>query len=479
MSSHSSWYLQDDHTYPNDPTRGYFLEIDGKGGTSPVYSTTINDILPGSQISFSAYVANVGKASEFMTGRVVIYPCLRFEFADANGTTLATHSTGNIPCDASLPSPTDFIYSSQWHLHGLSFTVPSGVTTLRLTIYNDVMYNGSGNDFAIDDIEIRECAPPAPCPDTLIALTADTVICDYLLPFTWHGVLFDEPSTQSVIEQNLRGCDTIEYTLTLDTIHCERPCPEIVRLWIDTMVCDTLLPFTWHDLVFNEPDVQSIMVQSPRGCDSIEYVCTLDTIHCERPCPEIVTYSIDTLVCDTLLPFTWRGISFTKPDVQRVVEKSPRGCDSIEYVYTLDTVHCERFYPLIVNKYNWQLLCDNVLVAKLFPELTITGYQWFKNGALIPDATGDDYSEQNELQGDFQLRLELADGQFVYSYILTIAASVSNVPARVRVYNSRGELVVEQETTEAFTLQPLPAGIYLVRVEQGENVRIVKTMIAL
>ena len=162
MKNHSNWYLQDDHTYPGDKTRGYFLEIDGLGGKASFYTKVIRDVCPGSQLTFSAYVANVNKASNYIDGvHARVYPRLLFELENAyDGTILTSHSTGDIPYDADLANPTDFQYSSKWYLHGMNFVVPEGVDSIRLTIYNDVENNGAGNDFALDDIEIRLCAPP-------------------------------------------------------------------------------------------------------------------------------------------------------------------------------------------------------------------------------------------------------------------------------------------------------------------------------
>ena len=38
----SQWYIQDDHTYPNDYSRGYFMEIDGSGGNQQFYQTMVS-----------------------------------------------------------------------------------------------------------------------------------------------------------------------------------------------------------------------------------------------------------------------------------------------------------------------------------------------------------------------------------------------------------------------------------------------------
>jgi hypothetical protein len=135
---------------------------------------------------------------------------------------------------------------------------------------------------------------------------------------------------------------------------------------------------------------------------------------------------------------------------------------------TLDTVHCERLYPIIVNKYNWQLLCDNVALRRIFPDRIPTAFQWYKNQKPIPGATIDDYAEQNELNGIFQLRVTLDNEEYIWSNILEIFGSNPETPVRIHIYNSRGERVSETQVTHGF---------YLYRYEQGEHSWTQKRMI--
>ncbi len=138
--------------------------------------------------------------------------------------------------------------------------------------------------------------------------------------------------------------------------------------------------------------------------------------------------------------------------------------DCIDSIYTLhlDTFHCERLYPIIVNKYNWQLLLDNVKLRQFFPNRTARSYQWYKDDLPIPGANDDDYSEQNELHGRFQLRIELDGNQTIWSNILEINTEQAvPLPVHVRIYNSHGMPVAEDQVTH---------GIYLYRYEQGNQV---------
>ena len=53
----------------------------------------------------------------------------------------------------------------------MKFTVPQeGVDSIQMFIYNNTR-NGTGNDFAIDDIEIHACIPP-------VTLSGPEAVCE-------------------------------------------------------------------------------------------------------------------------------------------------------------------------------------------------------------------------------------------------------------------------------------------------------------
>ncbi len=557
------WHIMDDHTYPNDKTKGYLLQIDGRGDNAPFYTTTIAGLCPGSRLTFSAYVANVMTWGHYMNpNRNDIYPRMKFVLTDpSSGTELATYDTGDIPFDSAfIGDNSSWQYSAHWRLIGMNFTVPDNISRVKLTIFNNVPINGSGNDFVLDDIEIHLCAPPVaiegetevcankpttltanftndgtfaeplaykwwhsldsvtwsemsgfngenllidavqkadsgwykvavsgdgniesvncramsepfrlrvneceppepPCPG-LITITADTTVCDTLMPYRWRDTLFTEPASYEILYKNQRGCDSLLRVLTLNTQVC---CPKMVTITVDTVVCDTLMPYRWRDTLFTEPAAYEILYKDQLGCDSLLRVLTLNTQVC---CPEMVTITVDTVVCDTLLPFTWtlRNQTFVFEHAESQVRDIPHpkwtDCTDTSYILHLDTFHCEKLWPLIVNKYNWVLLLDNVTLARFFPQNVARAYQWYKNDAPIPGATDDDYSEQNELCGRFQLRIVLDNEQTIWSNILEIGEAQEELPVRVTIFNSWGMLVRENQVSH---------GVYLYRYEQGEK----------
>lgn len=719
------WHWQDDHTYFNDKTRGYLLEIDGVGGAKPFYNRKIDGVWPGAVLSFSAYVVNVHYAGQLdYFGSSYVYPRLKFVIKDANtGMELGSQSTGDIQPDWRYGTPETWAYarenqlSAEWQLVGMNFTVPQGVTSLQLYIYNDVAQNGNGNDFALDDIELHMCmpsptivAPDTVCIDTknilhadideetygtnwnfqwyysadsltweavsngdsqdlklkakpshtgwyqVAVFTSDNLTCEECRVKSephWFYVIEDCPpilcpegvlllhedieasvSTYNIaidglcantdlalivhlpdnhpsarmlfhvtdpnglelkaydtgdippdsliagttftvpdglgglrliINDNYTGTsfalDDIEIRLCLEpvTISGANPacrkqrhtmwaeydnygtiinpeyqwyfstdsagtyeplenatqafytipavhkshegwyraavaetgsidnkncrsisepyhlltkyCETAVTQLIDTTACDTLMPITWRGHEWSESGSVIDTLKDFEDDDSVYVHLSLNTKIC---CPDIRFFRIDSITCDTLMPLLWifrdTMFLFENPGEQAIEYPHHKweNCIGDVYILSLDTVHCERLYDLIVNKYNWQLVLNNVALRKFFPDLSAVEYQWYKNGEKIEGATEDDYSEQNELQGSFQLRLVMNDGLRVWSNILEIGESQPVQPVTKRIFTLQGREVTEERMTR---------GIYLIRYEQGDKVWTEKKLI--
>lgn len=432
---YSQWFIQDDHTYLNDYTRGYVLEIDGKGGNDAFYTTTF-PVCHELDLSFSAYVANV-----LEPGHNFARPKVRFLIQDElSNDTLWEQSSGPIE-----PAPSDYrqygiptTMSAPWHLVGASFHVPAWVSSIRLSIFNDED-SGFGNDFAMDDIEIRLCKPE-------VDIHSEHEICMYS-PYIFEASVTADGGFQQPYNYLWQYApDSLEFNDEgwTNVVLGERLAFESVQQSNEG----------WYRLCVTSTDID---VETERFCRAMSEPFHLKVIDC---CPEVLNGSDDIVVCDTLMPFLWHGVLFEEPSTREIMEKDMRGCDSILLVCSLDTVHCERLYPIIVNKYNWQLLCDNVALRRIFPGRTPTAFQWYKDKEPIPGATIDDYAEYNKLNGTFQLRVTLDYEEVIWSNIIEIVDSIEEIPVRVRVYNSRGEEVKESQVTHGF---------YLYRYEQGEH----------
>ena len=501
----SQWHLQDDHTYPNDKTRGYFMEVDGKGDNAAFYSLIIDDLCSGSDLSFVAYVANVMTWVQYENtpGRYA-YPRLLFRLTDpTNNAELGVYDTGEIPFDSTfLNDYSCWQQSSEWHQVGMNFTVPDGLSSVKLTIYNNSR-GTTGNDFAIDDIEVRLCMEPISIssvnpacrkkshtfygayenwgtlesPEFMWTYSADSLTWtelqrgtnkNYTIPTVhrshegWYKVTVANAGNLDMI-----NCRAESEPFKLETMYCNTA----VDQYIDTTACDTLLEYDlrWRGHEWQESDITVIdTLKDFEDDDSVYVHLSLDTKIC---CPDIQTFRIDSAICDTLLPFMWffrdTMVLFTDIGEQELPFIHHRWENCIGEIVTLalDTFHCERLYPIIVNKYNWQLLLDYTSLRRFFPERQYLAFQWYQNGEPIVGATEDDYSEQNELNGLFQLCIKLDepvdnDDEYIWSNILEIGETPAPAPVTKRIYNSSGHLVSEERMTR---------GVYLILYQQGDT----------
>jgi hypothetical protein len=131
-----------DHTHPSTGEQGYFLEVNSAEAKGQFYSCQIDGLCAGTTLYFSAWINNVLKGSGFQHHVNQI-----FVLEDFSGNTIATYYTGDIKNG-----------ESGWKQYGFRFTVPENISSVKLRITNNGM-GSHGNDFALDDIEIRFCAP--------------------------------------------------------------------------------------------------------------------------------------------------------------------------------------------------------------------------------------------------------------------------------------------------------------------------------
>jgi hypothetical protein len=137
-----------DHTNPDDKNRGYMFLVDASSNPDKFYETQITGLCDNiNQLYFSAWVANVIPTTNITA---VDDPILKFELSDSNGKIVATYITPSVPRDSEG--------DVKWKNYGFAFD-PKGYSSLTLKIYNNET-GSMGNDFALDDIEVRLCVPP-------------------------------------------------------------------------------------------------------------------------------------------------------------------------------------------------------------------------------------------------------------------------------------------------------------------------------
>ena len=193
----------------------------------------------------------------------------------------------------------------------------------------------------------------------------------------------------------------------------------------------------------------------------ISYPLQLKVEYCPPPPPPIVPDPIDPDPVDPVDPTP-------KPDPDPDPEEPPTPEPGPYPEPEPDPTPVwpeDRLFDLIVNKYNWLIVCDNTRLKTYFPDNTATSYKWYKNGELVPNANEDDYSEHQELQGAFQLHLTLDNKQLIRSNILYINAS-EREEELIAIYNYMGASISITTPQER-----LPSGIYIFVYQSGNQTR--------
>ncbi len=149
----------DDHTHPGNVQRGYLFEADAAAAdpSDPdcFYKYQVTDILcDGITLNASFWVANINNEQTNSD----YFPNITIQFAaneDGTGEFLAVHT------DEVRPMRTYGCMSdaNDWIKYEAELDVPPGVSDVWIRILNHTRYS-QGNDFVIDDIEVRACMPP-------------------------------------------------------------------------------------------------------------------------------------------------------------------------------------------------------------------------------------------------------------------------------------------------------------------------------
>lgn len=140
------WFtLTEDHT-PGD-AGGNMMLVNSSYNEGAFFRTALNGLKGGTTYEFSVWMMNVCKISDKCP--YPLLPDIAMRLHTLSGKSIAQFSTGEV---ARRHTP-------KWSQYRALFTTPSTETSLKLIMINNAP-GGCGNDFALDDITIRECIIP-------------------------------------------------------------------------------------------------------------------------------------------------------------------------------------------------------------------------------------------------------------------------------------------------------------------------------
>nr|WP_315213608.1 LamG-like jellyroll fold domain-containing protein [uncultured Flavobacterium sp.] len=136
----SYWYLGKDHTTPTDPN-GRMALFNASYTPGIFYTALITGSLPNVPITYSFWVINLDR-TDAPGIATRLRPNIKVEFRDLNDNLLATITTNSITADGN------------WHQF-TSSTLSFNVSAFKVIFINNET-GGTGNDLAIDDIQITQ-----------------------------------------------------------------------------------------------------------------------------------------------------------------------------------------------------------------------------------------------------------------------------------------------------------------------------------
>lgn len=166
---------------------------------------------------------------------------------------------------------------------------------------------------------------------------------------------------------------------------------------------------------------------SYRDLQLISDTIIYDTVSSENKCGTIVANMVnlimpvhDTIYVDSCLRITYDGVTYKdSAEVIKLSKTSEMGCDSFTHVM-LNVNKCFP-YPVLVNKYNWILICNDVILDDdKFKLKSNVKYNWYKDERLVSTTSDSYFTEDKELDGCYQVGIIIDGGDEYLSDIVCI-----------------------------------------------------------
>lgn len=271
--------------------------------------------------------------------------------------------------------------------------------------------------------------------DTIIFDTiANDNVCGKVVENRIH--LITSGSEYSTYVDSLFGCEEVTYldadynggnpaTFTSDAVvnldkHTEDGCEYKVELKIQVgHHSDSTAYWTkYYDSKLGYASYRDLQLTN----DSIIY----DTIVSKNRCGTIVTNNInvvmpihDTIYLDSCLRIKYKGLTYSESDTVVTYTKTAIGRDSFTHAI-LNVEKCFP-YPVLVNKYNWILVCNDIIFDEdRFKVKSNVKYKWYKNDALVSTSSDSYFTEDKVLNGCYQVGIILEDGSEYLSDLVCI-----------------------------------------------------------
>lgn len=200
--------FNEDHT-PND-NDGRMMLVNASESGGEFFSTVLTGLQPNSTYEFAVWLTNVCK---IRGGCPPLPPRISIRLLTPMGMQVALFNTGQLTQTA----------QPLWMRYSALFSTP--VSTLTL-VMEDITLGGCGNDFAMDDITLRECVVPPPIEKVAAKPTIKQAPKPSILP-TAKAAPRQKPVAKTAVKKAAEKLPPQKQDRPVATI--EKPSVEIVR----------------------------------------------------------------------------------------------------------------------------------------------------------------------------------------------------------------------------------------------------------
>ncbi len=193
--------------------------------------------------------------------------------------------------------------------------VATTVTECESYVWNGIEYTQSGN-YTFSHTDANGCTQVDTLHLTINQPTAESLnvtVTENSLPYHLSGYTYNAAGSYTQHLTNAAGCDS---TLMLNLTVLNN-----VSVSVDSTICDGDLPLIWNGMTFNNAGSQSVTLTSANNTDSV----VLMTLHVNAS----AYANEEVTLCESQLPFTWHGQTYTESGDYTWTGQTANGCDSI------------------------------------------------------------------------------------------------------------------------------------------------------
>jgi hypothetical protein len=225
-----NWHtLTEDHTQGD--TEGKMMLVNASNNPSIFFNTSITSLKAGKTYEISAWFANVCKHGSNCDPTppsidIIIY---------CNGKILSNFNTGNIYQTGKI----------NWQKYAGTFTLPQNADKILLQM-KDITIGGCGNDFAMDDIQLKECVVETKiqAPQKITTVTHEPV----------KVIEKEKEFVPKKVEQAITATKTITKPITPTTIDVKNLPNKTTAIPIPSVLINRNTPIV-QTIKTNEPEI--------------------------------------------------------------------------------------------------------------------------------------------------------------------------------------------------------------------------------